>query len=94
MTTATILGAAAGLFGLVRLYVFRPLLVVAAAVVALWGLITIVSPFAWYIALPVVMVLYGFAFAAFAWLVRLRHFLIALISVIVVIVIVRLVLNS
>lgn len=93
-TTATILGAAAGLFGLVRLYVFRPLLVVAASVVALWGLLAIVSPLAWYIALPTVMIMYAVAFATFAWIVRLRHFLISLISVIVLIVIVRLVLNS
>ena len=93
-TTATILGAAIGLFGLVRLQVFRPLLVVVAAVVALWGLIAVISPFAWYVALPIAMALYGLAFALFAWLVRLRHFLIALVSVIVLIVVVRLVLNS
>ena len=93
-TTATILGAAVGLFGLVRLQVFRPLLVVAAAVVALWGLLAVVSPLAWYVTLSMVMALYGVAFALFAWLVRLRHFLIALICVIVLIVVVRLVLNS
>lgn len=93
-TTATILGAAAGLFGLVRLQVFRPLLVVAAAIVSLWGLLALVLPLAWYTELLIVMGLYAVAFAVFAWIVRLRHFWIALVSVIVLIVIVRLVLNS
>jgi hypothetical protein len=93
-TTATILGAAAGLFGLVRLYVFRPLLVVAAAVIALWGVLAVVSPLVWYSALPTVMILYGIAFAAFAWLARMRYFLVSLVAVIILIVIVRLVLNS
>jgi hypothetical protein len=93
-TTATILGAAVGLFGLVRLQVFRPLLIVAAAIIALWGLLVVVSPLAWYVALPTVMALYGLAFAVFAWLTRVRHFLLALVSVIILIVIVRLVLNS
>jgi len=92
--TATILGAAAGLFGLVRLQVFRPLLIVAAAIIALWGLLAIGAPLDWYVALPLTMALYGLAFAIFAWLTRIRHFLISLISVIVLIVIVRLVLNS
>lgn len=92
--TATILGAAAGLFGLVRLQVFRPLLVVAAAIVALWGLLAVVSPMKWYLALPAVMLLYGVAFAIFAWLARIRHFLVSLIAIIILIVVVRLVLNS
>lgn len=93
-TTATILGAAAGLFGLVRLQVFRPLLVVAAGIISLWGLLALVLPLGWYIELPIVMGLYAVAFAVFAWIVRVRHFWIALVSVIVLIVIVRLVLNS
>lgn len=92
--TATILGAAVGLFGLVRLQVFRPLLVVAAAIVALWGLLAVVSPMIWYIAAPVVAALYGLAFAVFAWLARIRHFLISLIAIVILVVIVRLVLNS
>ena len=92
--TATILGAALGLFGLVRFQVFRPLLVVLAAIVALWGLLEVVSPFVWYIELPAVMVLYGLAFGVFAWLARIRHFLISLVAIIVLVVVVRLVLNS
>ena len=36
--TAIVLGALVGLFALVRLQVFRPLLVVIAATLALWGI--------------------------------------------------------
>jgi hypothetical protein len=92
--TATILGAAVGLFGLVRLQIFRPLLVVAVTIIALWGLIAVVSPMPWYAALPAVMVLYAVAFAVFTWLARIRYFLVSLIAIIILIVVVRLVLNS
>jgi hypothetical protein len=93
-TTATILGAAIGLFGLVRLQVFRPLLIVIAAYVALWGLLASLLPLSWYTALGIAAALYGLAFGAFAWLARIRNFYIAIIIVILVIVAVRFVLNS
>jgi hypothetical protein len=93
-TTATILGAAIGLFGLVRLQVFRPLLIVIAAYVALWGLLASLLPMTWYAAMGIVAVLYGLAFGVFAWLVRIRKFYIAIIIVILVTVGVRLVLSS
>ncbi|MET0979727.1 MAG: hypothetical protein ABWX90_00530 [Candidatus Saccharimonadales bacterium] len=93
-TTATILGGAVGLFGLVRLRVFRPLLVVIAAYIALWGLLATILPLPWYGAAGVVAVLYGLAFGAFAWLARIRNFYIAIIILILVIAALRFVLNS
>ena len=93
-TTATILGAAVGLFGLVRLQVFRPLLIVIAAYVALWGLLVSLLPLSWYVAAAIAAVLYGLAFGVFAWLTRIRKFYIAIIIAILVVVAVRFVLNS
>lgn len=94
VTTATIIGAAAGLFGLVRLHVFRPLLIVIAAVVSLWGLLSMVSSFAWYLQAIIVMVMFGLAFGLFGWFARVRQFYIALIAIVILVVVIRLILNS
>jgi hypothetical protein len=93
MITATIIGAAAGLFGLVRLHVFRPLLIVIATFVSLWGLLSLLVSLPWYGAMLIAAIMYGLAFGVFAWLVRIRKFFIALVVVIVVVVAVRLVLS-
>lgn len=93
-TTATIIGAAVGLFGLVRLHVFRPLLIVIATFVALWGLLALVLPFTWYVEAIAVAGLYAFAFGLFGWLARIKLFYIAVISVVIVVVATRLLLNS
>lgn len=92
-TTATIFGAAVGLFGLVRLQVFRPLLIVIATYVALWGLLSTLLPLPWYVAAATAAGLYALAFGVFAWLARIRKFYIAIIIVILVIVAVRVILN-
>lgn len=94
ITTATIIGAAVGLFGLVRLHVFRPLLIVIAAFIALWGLLALIRPFAWYTEMITVVGLYAFAFGLFGWLARIKLFYIALIAVIIIAVVTRLLLNS
>jgi len=94
LTTATIIGAAVGLLGLVRLHVFRPLLVIIASFISLWGVLTILQPAAWYVALFGAAVLYGFAFGLFAWMVRIRTFYIAALVVVVLVIVLRLVLNS
>lgn len=93
-TTATIIGAAVGLFGLVRLHVFRPLLIVIASFVSLWGILLLVLPFAWYVEAAVVAGLYALAFGLFGWLARIKRFYIAIILVILIAVGLRLVLNG
>lgn len=93
-TTATIIGAAVGLFGLVRLHVFRPLLIVLASFVSLWGLLTLVQPLSLYVELIAVVGLYAVAFGLFGWLARIKRFYIAIILVIVVAFVTRLLLNS
>lgn len=93
-TTATIIGAAIGLFGLVRLHAFRPLLIVISSYASLWGLLLLLVPLSWYVAALAVAGLYGFAFGVFAWIARIKQFYIAIIIVILVVVAVRLVLNG
>lgn len=94
VTTATIIGTAIGLLGLVRLHVYRPLLIIIASFISLWGLMVILRPLSWYAATFSIIGLYGFAFGFFAWLARIRSFYIALILVIATIVVLRLLLNS
>lgn len=93
-TTSTIIGAAVGLFGLVKLQVFRPLLIVIASFVSLWGLLLLLVPLPWYLAAVAAAGLYGVAFGAFGWIARIRQFFFAIILVILMIVAVRLILNS
>ena len=93
-TTATIIGAAVGLFGLVKVQAFRPLLIVIASFVAMWGLLLLLVPLPWYVAALAVAGLYGFAFGVFAWLARIRNFYIAIVLIILIVVAVRLILNS
>jgi hypothetical protein len=71
---ATLLGAGAGLFFLIKLQVFRPLLVVLAAMAALWGILSVVQPFPPYGIALAVGGLYGAAYILFAWVSRLRLF--------------------
>jgi hypothetical protein len=87
---ATVLGGVVGLLGLVRLSVYRPLLIVLAAAACLWGLSSWVGNLAWFEALSWSVLLYGFAYTAFAWLVRPRPFVPVVIIVIVVVFLARL----
>lgn len=86
---ATILAGLVGLMGLVRLSVYRPLLIVLAALVSLWGLSNWVSGLAWFEALSWSVLLYGFAYATFAWLVRPRPFIPVVIIVVLLVLLVR-----
>lgn len=93
-TTAAVIGAAVALFGLVRLRVFRPLLIVLATFVALWGLLELVGDMQWYAEALVSAALYGVAMGAFAWMVRIRNFVIAIILVIIMTIALRLILGA
>lgn len=86
---AGIIGAVIGLMGLVRISVYRPLLIVLAAMVALWGFGSWLSDNPWYQAMTWSVILYALTYAAFAWLVRPRIFGIALGTVVVVIILAR-----
>lgn len=88
---AMILVSIASLLSLVRNGVFRPLLVVLASLIALWGASAWLGPLPWWQGMLWHGVLFALAYALFAWVARLSNFLIAVIITIVLIVAARLI---
>ena len=86
---AAIIVVVAGLMGLVRLSVYRPLLIALAVFVSLWGLGGWTSSLAWYESLAWFVILYALCYMAFAWLVRPQSFVPTIVSVIVAVVLIR-----
>jgi uncharacterized membrane protein len=78
------------LFGLIRLRVYRPLLVVLASAVSLWGIAGMAWGLTWYLGALVAAVMYLLAYGLYAWVARTRMFLIALAVTVVLVVVVRL----
>jgi hypothetical protein len=91
---ATIIGGAVGLFILVKIQVFRPLLVVIATVVSLWGIIGLVSEQPWYVIGLSAAGLYLFGYLLFTWITRLRLFWLVIVLLLVLIVAIRLILTA
>lgn len=89
-TIAFIIVSVVAVFALVRLSVYRPLLVVLAALVALIGIAPWLAPLAWYWAAFWNIILFGLAYAIFAWLATMENFIYSLIATIVVVVLARL----
>ena len=87
---ASVIAAIAALGGLVRLRVYRPLLVVIASMVSLWGVVQIVWNLYWLIAVLVVAVLYALAFGLYSWVARIRTFWISLLIIVLLALAVRL----
>jgi hypothetical protein len=77
--TASLVVAILMLLSLVRLGVYRPLLVVLAVTISLWGMTEFLWDFAWYVSALWTIALYAVAYGAFAWISRLRMFWLALI---------------
>lgn len=77
-------------FALVRANVYRPLLVVLAAFVALWGIAPWLAPLAWYWALLWNTILFALAYALFVWLATIERFLYSVIVTVVAVILVRL----
>lgn len=92
---ALIIASIVGLLSLVRTGVFRPLLVVLATLIALWGVSAWLGPLPWWQALLWHGVLFAIAYSLFAWVARIQSFLFSLIVTIVLIIITRfVVINS
>ncbi len=89
IASAILVGALAGLISMTTLQVYRPLLIVLAATVSLWGFHGLVDGMAWYWTLLVLAVLFSLAYALFAWLARIRSFIFALAVVTIAVVLVR-----
>lgn len=90
-TIGLIIGSFIGLLGLVRLSVYRPLLIVIAAAISLWGVTSLVSELTWFEALGWTILLYAVVYALFAWLVRPRAFAVAVVLILVAVVLARLI---
>lgn len=88
---AVVLASGIGLFGLVRLGIFRPLLVALASAVSLWGIVGYTSGFfPWYYVLASSALLYALAYGAYMWLTRIRLFWVAVILILILVVALRL----
>lgn len=94
VAVASFIGGIAALAGLIRLRVYRPLLVLIASVISTWGLVQLSWDLGWFTGLLVVAVMYALAFAAFSWLARVREFWLSLVLIIILVVAVRLVMTS
>jgi len=82
---AAIIGACVGLGLLLRRDVRRPVLIVAAVLVALWGLAGWLEGLSWLESLGWTAVLYALAYVAFTWLTRPRSLVAALLIAAVVV---------
>lgn len=88
---ALIITTIAGLLGLVRLGIYRPLLVALAVAVSLWGIAGWTANMYWFEAVAWTIVLFALSYVMFTWLVRLRSFVAAVIAVVVVTVLARII---
>ena len=86
---AMIVGAIAGVVALARLRVYRPLLIVIAATIALWGVSAMLSGITWYWSVAALAVIFGLVYGLFSWASRLRSFILAVVIVVVLIVAIR-----
>jgi hypothetical protein len=91
MIVAMVIGAIAGLVALARVRVYRPLFIVLFAAVSLWAANLLLSGYAWYGVIGVLLGLNAIAYLLFAWLARIRSFILASIIGIIVLVVVRLI---
>lgn len=90
--TGLLLATGIGVWALVRVQAFRPLLIGVAAAMTLWGVLTVLEPQPWYIELAVAGLLFGLTYMAYGWIMRLRSLVLAVILGIVLLIVVRLVL--
>lgn len=94
MIVASVFSGIAGIAMLVRLRIYRPLLVVAASLISLWGIGTLLLNIPLYAALLIGAVLFGMSYAVFTWFIRIRSFILALVAVVILIVVLRLIIQA
>jgi hypothetical protein len=90
MTVAIIIASIAALAALARLRVYRPLLVVLAAAISLWGIQRLTASLPWYGELLTIAVFFGLAYGLFSWVSRIRSFIFAIVVSVMLIVAIRL----
>ncbi len=90
---ATILIATIGLILLLNLHMTRPLLVVFASAVSLWGLSKLTDGLEWFEIILWSVLLYGLAYTFFFWLARYKRIMPVVLVAAVVVIIIRLTIN-
>jgi hypothetical protein len=90
---AEVMVLAAAVAAMAKLAVYRPLLVVLAVFVSLWGLYAWLGSMSWYSGMLWHTVLFAIAFAVFGWMARANSFLIAVLASVVVMIMARLILT-
>lgn len=90
---ATVLIGIVGAVGLVKLSVFRPLLVVIAAAASMWSANMWLGALPWYEAMAWFAGLYAVLYVGFAWVLRITNFVVAFVLVIALVVAARLMLQ-
>ena len=85
---AMVVGAITGLTLLVRARIFRPLLVILGSTISLWILVTqpMVTTLVWYWTLVAMTILFALVYGLFAWMARIRSFIVAVIVTILLVV--------
>ena len=91
---SAVVATAAAVFALVKLQIFRPLLVGLGAVISLWGVGATLATLPMGITVALYAGMFAVAYAAFTWIARLRSFWVAAALMILLIVAVRFMLNS
>lgn len=89
--TAQVIGIIVGVAALVRLRVYRPLLVILATAVTLWSLSSLIGGMRWYESVIYCGVLFGLAYGLYAWVARIRSLILAITLILILVVIARLV---
>lgn len=89
-----LLATGLGVWGLVRIQAFRPLLIGIAATLTLWGVLDMLDGQSWYIVMFIAAGLFAVAYALYGWIMRLRSLLWAAVIGIVLLIVARLILNS
>ena len=74
---------------LAHIRAYRPLLIILAAILALWGIQSIVAVLPWYWALAGMIAVGALAYSLFAWIARIRSFILSAVVAIVIAVIIR-----
>lgn len=88
---ASVVVALAGVVVLVRMSVYRPLLIALGAVISLWGMAAWLDGVSVLEAVGWTVLLYTLAYSAFAWIARIRHVAVLLVVFIVLVVATRVV---
>lgn len=90
---AAIIAGLVGVVAMVRFSMARPLLIVLASIVTLWGLVDWLEGLTWGEAIAWSALLYGLAYVSFSWIARYTRIIPVLVTMVIVIVGVRVVIG-